>query len=82
MKHGIDTEEEAAAAYVDSGACNVSPAGIVVNLSCPHLAASPDRRVYDPSENNPLGLLEIKCPVKDSVSGLPYLTCVNGVYKL
>ena len=82
MKHGINTEEEAAAAYADSGECNVFPAGIVINPSCPHLAASPDRRVYDPTENNPWGLLEIKCPVKDSISELAYLKCINGVYKL
>ncbi|KAM7426763.1 hypothetical protein ABFA07_015311 [Porites harrisoni] len=82
MKHGINTEEEAASAYADSGDCNVFPAGIVINPSCPHLAASPDRRVYDPSENSPWGLLEIKCPIKDSISQLPYLKCVNGIYKL
>ena len=81
MKHGINTEEKAASAYADSGDCNVFPAGIVINPSCPHLAASPDRRVYDHSENNPWGLLEIKCPVKDSISELSYLKCVNGVYK-
>nr|XP_058970809.1 uncharacterized protein LOC131797196 [Pocillopora verrucosa] len=77
MRHGINTEEEAAYAYAD-----VFPAGIVINPSCPHLAASPDRRVYDPSENNPWGLLEIKCPITDSISQLKYLKCVNGVYKL
>ncbi|XP_022810646.1 uncharacterized protein LOC111347689 [Stylophora pistillata] len=82
MRHGINTEEEAASAYADSGDCNVFPAGIVINPSCPHLAASPDRRVYDPSENNPWGLLEIKCPITDSISQLKYLKCVNGVYKL
>lgn len=53
MRHGINREEEAASAYADSGDCNVFPAGIVINPSCPHLAASPDRRVYNPSENNP-----------------------------
>ena len=82
MKYGINTEEKAASAYADNGDCNVFPAGIVINPSCPYLAASPDRRVYDPSENNPWGLLEIKCPVKDSISELSYLKCVNGVYKL
>ena len=82
MNHGINTEEEAAAVYADSGECSVFPAGIVINPSCPHLAASPDRRVCDPTENNPWGLLEIKCTVKDSISELAYLKCVNGVYKL
>ena len=42
MKHGKNTEEEAASAYADSGDCNVFPAGIVINPSCPHLAAFPD----------------------------------------
>ena len=42
MKHCINTEEKAASAYADSGDCNVFPAGIVINPSCPHLAASPD----------------------------------------
>ena len=63
MRHGINTEEEAASVYANSGDCNVFPVGIVINPSCSHLAASPDRRVYDPSENNPWGLLEIKYPL-------------------
>ena len=37
MKHGIHTQEEAASAYAESGDCNVFPAGIVINPSCPHL---------------------------------------------
>ena len=68
MKQGIDTEEEAASAYADRRDCNVFPAEIVINPSCPHLAASPDRRVYDPSGTNPWGLLEIKCPIMGSIS--------------
>lgn len=82
MKHGIDTEEEAAAAYADATDCNVFPSGIVINPSCPYLATSPDRRVYDPSEMEPWGLLEIKCPIKDSITEMPYFKCVNGTYKL
>jgi hypothetical protein len=35
-----------------------------VNPSLPHLGASPDGRVLDRSSENPLGLLEIKCPYK------------------
>ena len=77
----MNTEEQAASAYADSGDCNVL---LVINPSSPHphLAALPDRRVYDPSENNPWGLLEIKCPVKESISDLPYLKYVNGVLNL
>lgn len=39
MKHGINTVEEAAAAYADITECNVFSAGIITNPSCPHLAA-------------------------------------------
>lgn len=81
-RHGISTEEEAAAAYADSVECNVIPAGIVINPSCPHLAFSSDRRLYDSSEVNPVGLLENKCPLKDSIYELKYLKCVNGIYRL
>ena len=33
-----------------------------MNPWAPWLAASPDRKVYDPSRDPPFGLLEIKCP--------------------
>lgn len=42
----------------------------------------PYRRVYDPSEANPWGTLEIKCSLSDSVVELPYLKEVNGALKL
>lgn len=82
MLHGINTEEEAASAYADTRDCNVFPSGIVINPSCPYLATSPDRRVYDPSEADSWRLLEIKCPIKDSITDLNYLKCVNGIYRL
>ena len=82
MKHGIETEETAAASYAHDNDVNVFPAGIVKTPSSPHLSTSPDRRVYDASEMNPWGLLEIKCPVKSSITELLYLKCINGVYKL
>ena len=53
-----------------------------MNPSCPHLACSPDRGVYDPSEANPWGTLEIKCSLTDSVVELPYLKEVDGALKL
>lgn len=43
---------------------NIYPCGIIVSHHAPWLAASPDRKVYQPSMNPPFGLLEIKCPVK------------------
>ena len=42
----------------------VYEAGLCVNPSFPHLGATPDGRVLDRSVENPLGLLEIKCPYK------------------
>ena len=82
MKYGIDNEENAATSYADITRLNVYPCAIIVNPSCPHLACSPDRRVYDPSEANPWGTLEIKCSLADSVVELPYLKEVNGALKL
>ena len=47
------------------------------------VGASPDRRVYDPSEDPPWGLLEIKCPQAESYVSLPYLKVNrNGLYCL
>ena len=36
--------------------------GLVVNPSLPFLGASPDGKVFDPTEVEPFGLLEIKAP--------------------
>ena len=53
--------------------------GLVINPSCPYLAASPDRKVIDFNE---YGLLEIKCPnPQKNLSALPYLLNTgNGFY--
>ena len=40
----------------------VYDAGLSVYPSFPFIGATPDGKVYDPSENPPYGLLEIKCP--------------------
>ena len=39
----------------------VNDAGLSVHPSFPFIGATPDGKVYDPSENPPYGLLEIKC---------------------
>ena len=54
-------------------AVNVLPCGIVISPWCPWLAASPDRKVYNPKRGSPFGLLEIKCPVVQSVVEVDYL---------
>lgn len=42
----------------------VYDAGLIINPSYPYLGASPDGKVYDPTEKEPFGLLEIKNPFK------------------
>ena len=38
------------------------PSGFVVSEKYPFLGASPDAVVHDPTDTNPLGLAEVKCP--------------------
>ena len=38
--------------------------GVIVSLTHPFLAASPDANVYDPTSSTPFGFAEIKCPFK------------------
>lgn len=42
----------------------VYESGLVINPLFPYLGGSPDGKVFDPSEKNHFGLLEIKCPFK------------------
>lgn len=84
MRYGIQHEDEAANQYADQFGRVVYPVGFVINPSLPHLGCSPDRRVYDPSENDPWGLLEIKCTPSDCLSDLNYLkhNSRTGTYSL
>ncbi|XP_015779800.1 PREDICTED: uncharacterized protein LOC107357681 [Acropora digitifera] len=84
MRYGIQHEDEAANQYADQFGREVYPVGFVINPSLPHLGCSPDRRVYDPSENDPWGLLEIKCTPSDCLSDLNYLkhNSRTGTYSL
>lgn len=75
MAHGIASEPEAAKKYcsVRAEAINLYPSGIVISPTSPWLAASPDRKVFDPSRQPQFGLLEIKCPQNSSVLEVKYL---------
>ena len=70
MRAGLAKEPEAAAKYCHLRGNNINmyPCGCVVSCSAPWLAASPDKKVYDPTKENPFGLLEIKCPESENVS--------------
>lgn len=75
MKRGLEMEPVAAAEYQDLTGYEIFPCGFVINHHAPHLGASPDRKVIDPSASPMHGLLEIKCPNKRSVRDCKYLHC-------
>ena len=65
MKRGLACKLLAANSYASLKDNNVNlyPSGVVVYPYCSWLAASLDRKVYDPTrQGEPFGLLEIKCP--------------------
>ena len=83
MRRGLEMEETAASAYYHEKPVNLYKSGIVINPGFPYLDVSPDYKVYDPSANEHLGLLEIKCPDKHSVADVPYLKKQpDGTFKL
>lgn len=83
MRYGLANEGIAAATYAEAKGVNVRRAGFVINPGCPHLGASPDYIVFDPSENDdPFGLLELKCLQCLSVRNAKCLRLVNGELKL
>ncbi|XP_076070586.1 uncharacterized protein LOC143042205 [Mytilus galloprovincialis] len=72
MRHGLTFEAVAADSYakLQNENVNIFPSGIIVSPFSPWLAASPDRKLYNPAMLPPYGLLEIKCPVKPLVDCL------------
>ena len=84
MKYGVAHEDEAAQQYSEKFGRDVYSVGLVINPSLPHLGCSPDRRVYDPTEDPPWGLLEIKCSMTEDLSKLNYLKFNerNGTYSV
>lgn len=76
MREGLASEPVAARCYAEKAMnknVNLYPSGIIVNFWCPWLAASPDRKVYNPQRFPAFGLLEIKCPQVSSVLEAKYL---------
>ena len=57
------------------------PVSFVINPTRSYLGCSPDRRVYDSSRNE-MGLLEVKCTMKESVSEVAYLRVVGEGFQL
>lgn len=76
MRQGIASEPRAAKHYaeVNNNQVNLYPCGVIVSPVSPWIAASPDRKVYNPNRYPTFGLLEIKCPQVASVLECPYLS--------
>ncbi|KAM7282328.1 hypothetical protein ISCGN_002478 [Ixodes scapularis] len=67
VKHGITQEPHAVMHYEKTlrsrgHQIQTTCSGLMVNPSSPWLGASPDRRVFDPAETPPHGVVEVKCP--------------------
>lgn len=75
MRQGIASEPFAASEYAKclNNQVNLYACGVVVNYWAPWLAATPDRKVYNPRMVPMFGLLEIKCPQVSSVLEAKYL---------
>ena len=85
MKRGVELEPIAATQYTKITGNQVYPCGFVVNPHAPHLGTSPDRKVKEQigNESPQYGLLEIKCPSKDSITKCPNFSIqTDGSYKL
>lgn len=82
MKRGLDLEPDVLLQYSDMMNVNILPCGFVVHPDVPHLGTSPDGKVYDPAENPPFGLAEVKCPDVDNISQVTHIKLVNGQAKL
>lgn len=82
MKRGIQLEPVAAAEYEKITGNKLFPCGLIINHHAPHLGASPDRKVVDLTADPVHGLLEIKCPNKDSFKDCSCLTNAAGNYTL
>ncbi len=76
MKKGLAREPQAASMYsnICDDSVNIYPCGIVISPHSPWLAASPDRKVYNPSRiPSQYGLLEIKTSDSESLDKVKYL---------
>jgi len=57
---------------------NVLPAEFVIHHDAPHLGASSNGRVYDPSESPPFGLVELKSSTKNYPSQVAHIKVQEG----
>lgn len=82
MVRGLQMESEVLTNYAKLMVVNVLSVGFVIPPEAPHLGASPDGRVYDPSESPPFGLVEVKSTTKHDASQVAHLKRENGYVRL
>ncbi|XP_003198385.3 uncharacterized protein isoform X1 [Danio rerio] len=82
MKRGLELEPEILKQYSETKRVTVLPCGFVVHPDAPHLGASPDGRVYDPSEIFPFGLVEVKATSAESIGQASFIKMQKGQAKL
>ncbi|KAL2097015.1 hypothetical protein ACEWY4_006222 [Coilia grayii] len=78
MRRGLELEPEVLRSYGEVAHVNVYASGFVVHPDAPHLGASPDGRVVDPTEFPPFGLVEVKCPNVRTIFEGTHIKAVGG----
>ncbi|XP_048022908.1 uncharacterized protein LOC125253145 [Megalobrama amblycephala] len=82
MKLGLELEPDILKQYSETKSVSILPCGFVVHPDAQHLGASPDGRVYDPSEIFPFGLVEVKSTSAESVGQASFIKIQKGEAKL
>ncbi|KAL0198877.1 hypothetical protein M9458_007417, partial [Cirrhinus mrigala] len=82
MLRGLQMESEVLSNYAKLKQVNAISVGFIIPPGAPHLGASPDGRVYDPSESPPFGLVEVKSTTNHDASQVAHLKSENGSVSL
>uniref|UniRef100_A0A9J8CQT6 YqaJ viral recombinase domain-containing protein n=1 Tax=Cyprinus carpio carpio TaxID=630221 RepID=A0A9J8CQT6_CYPCA len=82
MKCGLELEPDISRKYSETASVSVLPCGFIINPEAPHLGASPDGRVHNPSETFQFGLVEVKSTSADNIAQVPFMKIQRGLAKL
>ncbi|CAB1323103.1 unnamed protein product [Coregonus sp. 'balchen'] len=78
MRRGLDLEPEILRQYSDFCDVSLKQCGVIIHPDSPHLAASPDAKVFCPTEAPPFGLAEVKSCDVENVTQVKHLITVKG----
>ncbi|XP_041958540.1 activating transcription factor 7-interacting protein 1-like isoform X1 [Alosa sapidissima] len=82
MKRGLVLEPFVTEEYCRVTNTNYWPCGFIIHPDAPWLGSSPDGVVFDPTENPPYGLVEIKCSNCKSYVDCKYLKLHGNTMQL